>query len=122
MKIRFRQRIPNFIEHNPKDLLDMEFEDIADWYATDFCKWYTDDPYFSHFAITTYEWCDRRMVMAVWKDLGRPPAMCGWFDKPSMVDLRPWTQQDLDNYRSNRIKIKEWIPNTHGIEEENNGN
>ena len=106
MKIRFRQRIPNYIEHNPRDLLDMEFEDIGDWYDTDFCRFYMNNPHFSHFAIATYEWYDRRMLMAVWFDRSQPPAMCGWFDKPNHVDLPPWTQEDLDNYLKLRYKPK----------------
>ena len=49
MTNRFQQRIPNFIEHKPEDRLDITFEDIAEWEATDFYKWHTDNPRFDHF-------------------------------------------------------------------------
>ena len=93
MKNRFRQRIPNFIEHNPADLLDIEFDDISEWMDTTFYKWYANNPDFSHFAIMEETWYDRRMTVAVFDKGYCHYSFVGWFDKPDEVDLPKWSKE-----------------------------
>lgn len=95
---RFQQRIPNFIEHKPEDRLDITFEDISEWEATDFYKWHIDNPNFDHFEIGRDVWFENterpiRPLISVWKE-GKTFTWCGWFDDPDAVDLPEWVKPD----------------------------